>query len=166
MNTYQALKCLVDETANEEELKEARAEGRRFINALDEIEEMVTDPDSQPLDTFPLLSSVLTEEGVCVTVFCTAVDPRERLGQKSFGELARKLPNAKIIQKVIDTVKSRDGKLPPAFTEWRGTILWGAAQALVQEAANDWPEAAERRGRIITKKRDAGNQPEQGESDA
>jgi hypothetical protein len=34
MNTYQALKCLADETANEGKLEEARAELRQFLDKM------------------------------------------------------------------------------------------------------------------------------------
>ena len=66
MNTYQALECVVDEAANEEKLEEARAELRQFLDKIEHVEDLATDPDRQPLDTFPLLSGVLGEEGICV----------------------------------------------------------------------------------------------------
>jgi hypothetical protein len=98
-------------------------------------------------------------------VFCTAVDVRERLAHKNFGDLARKLPNAKILQWIIDTVRTRGASLPTAFEEWRGRIIWATAHGLAQEAGNDWPEAAERKVRIIRRKRDDGDRADGGDVD-
>jgi hypothetical protein len=56
MHTYQVLRCLVDEAANEERLEEARAEVRQFLDKIEHVEDLATDPDRQPLDTFPRLA--------------------------------------------------------------------------------------------------------------
>jgi hypothetical protein len=90
-------------------------------------------------------------------LFCNAADVRELLAQQDFGDLARKLPNAKIIQKVIDTVTSKGGKLPSAFEAWRSGIVSDAARSLAQDAVNAW-QAPATRIRIVRKKQ--GHSPE------
>jgi hypothetical protein len=49
MNTYQAVKCLAGETANEERLEEACAEVRQLLNKIEHVEDLATDPDRQLL---------------------------------------------------------------------------------------------------------------------
>ena len=110
MNIYQALKCLADETASQEQVEESRAAVRKFLD--DHAEDLATDPDRPATDTYPLAISLLAEDGICVMPFCHAADLRQALTQQSFGDLGRKLPNATIIQKVFDVVKAKGGKLP------------------------------------------------------
>jgi hypothetical protein len=162
MNTYQALKCLVDKTANDERLEEPRAEVQQFLDKIEHVEDLATDPDRQLLDTFPLLSAVLGEEGICVMLFCNAADVREALAQQNLGDLARKLPNAQIIQKLMDTVRAKGGKLPSAFEAWRAGIISAAARNLVQDLVNAWPEAPGSRIRLMRKKQGYSPEPEGG----
>jgi len=143
MNIYQALKCFADETASPEELEEARAAVRKFLD--DHAEDLATDPDRPATDIYPLDISLLAEEGICVMPFCHAADLREALAQHGFGDLGRKLPNAKIIQKVIDTVRAKGGKLPSAFETWRAGVISDAAKGFVQDLLNAWPELPEAR---------------------
>jgi ribosomal 50S subunit-associated protein YjgA (DUF615 family) len=166
MNIYQALRCLVDETANEEKQEEARAELRQFLDKIEHVEDLATDPDRQPLDTFPLLTGVLAEEGICVMLFCNAADVREALAQQALGDLARKLPNAQIIQKLMDTVRAKGGKLPAAFEAWRAGIISGAARSFVQDLLNAWPEAPGSRIRFVRRKHGHSQEPEAGGTEA
>ena len=164
MNIYQALKCLADENASQEQVDEARAAVRKFLD--DHAEDLASDPDRPATDTYPLAISLLAEDGICVMPFCHAADLRQALTQQSFGDLGRKLPNATIIQKVFDVVKAKGGKLPSAFERWRAGIISAAARSLAQVAVNAWREPPESRIRIVEKsKQGHSHEPEEGGDD-
>ena len=159
MNIYQALKCFADETASQEEIEEARAAVRKFLDV--HAEDLATDPDRPATDTYPLAISLLAEDGICVMPFCHAADLREALAQQTFGDLGRKLPNTKIVQRVFDIVRAKGGKLPSAFEAYRAGIISEAAKSLAQDAVNAWPEGPGSRIRIIRKKQGHSHEPEE-----
>jgi hypothetical protein len=164
MNIYQALKCLADETASQEQVEEARAAVRKFLD--DHAEDLATDPDRPATDAYPLAISLLAEHGICVMPFCHAADPREALTQQSFGDLGRKLPNAKPIQKVFHVVRAKGGNLPSAFERWRVGIISEAAKSLAQDEVNAWREPPGSRIRIIEKsKQGHSHEPDDGGAD-
>jgi ribosomal 50S subunit-associated protein YjgA (DUF615 family) len=101
-----------------------------------------------------------------VMLFCNAADVREALVQHALGDLARKLPNTQIIQKLMDTVRAKGAKLPSAFEAWRAGIISDAAKSFVQDLLNAWPDARGSRMRLVRKKQGHSPEPEVGGADA